>query len=97
MTASRARLRAEQYASHAPAGASVEVTEETTNHGLTIAQAVVRGTNETICVTISSRDDEPRSRASAAHWWNWSGRQQKIKVRDISRNIRDLYIHRKAE
>lgn len=96
MTASRARLRAEQYAKYAPAGASVEVTEETTAHGLTIAQAVVRGSNETICVTISCRDDEPRTSASAAHWWNWSAKQTKVKVRDIPRNIRDLYIHRKG-
>lgn len=91
---SAARSRAERYAALAPAGAVVTVTEETMPvSGVVIAQATIKGSIDTICVTISCRPGRRRTRAMASTWFNsHNGGYRKLRVGDIAYRIRTLYI-----
>jgi hypothetical protein len=87
-----ARRRVDEYAKHAPAGAEVKITEEVSAGYLHIAQLTVRGTIDTICVTVSWRGSG-RTRANAARWYNsGGGKTHEIKVRWITYDIRHLFV-----
>lgn len=90
---SAARERAERYAAMAPEGASIEFHEETTGWGLTIVQVTVKGTIDTILITISNRPGKTRTRASATSWFNsHSGRDKTITLNYLPYRIRNLFV-----
>jgi hypothetical protein len=93
-TKSPSRTRAERYAAMAPAGATVEITDETTAYGLTIAQVSIKGSIDTILVTISNWTGKTRTRANATSWFNsHSQADRKITLGYLPTRIRSLYVH----
>jgi hypothetical protein len=96
-TRSAARRRADRYATLAPARAIVEITEEVfgggTTYAVDLAQLTVRGSTETILVTLSSWPGSSRSRAKCSAWFNHDpARDWPVKVRWIGHTIRNLYV-----
>lgn len=87
MSTPAAIARAEHYAAMAPAGAEAKVHTEQTS----LAQVVIRGANEWICVTIGDRGTG-RTTASAIRCFNSGGQPRKLLVRDIPHAIRTLYV-----
>lgn len=89
-----ARARADRFAALAPDGAEVKVTDEH-DRWSEIAQVVIRGSIDTIVVTIGSTPGKKRSRVTALWWFNSEIKIKPIKVGDVAYRIRHLYIDRR--
>lgn len=87
----RARERADKLAALAPAGAQVEVTEETSEGGYEIAQVTIRGSIDIICLTIGGRGNK-RTRLTARTWFTSGGHDREIAARHVAYRIRNLFI-----
>jgi len=90
-TQTPARARAERYARCAPEGATVEIHEETDLH-IQLAQVTVRGSHETICVTVSNAPGSRRTSARASRWYSWSSSAKKVGVRQASWHIANIHV-----
>ena len=89
-----ARIRADQFAAMAPEGAEVKATDGS-DQWTEIAQVAIRGSIETIVVTVVNTPGKKRSRVGAMWWFNSHGMSKPIKVRDVAYRIRNLYIDRR--
>lgn len=87
-----ARQRIDKFAARIPAGATVEISEETCA-GLHIAQLLAKGAIDTIVVTVCCRANSRRTRASASTWFNsHNGKIRHLKVREIGYYLYHLYV-----
>ena len=91
VTTTPTRTRAERYAKMAPAGATVTITDDNTRY-LNITQVTIRGTIDTILVTIGAAPGKTRTRVSACEWFNSGSKTRTIKVMHLVWRIRGLYV-----